>query len=574
MNIKSLPLIVFTFTPTAIYADTLPGLIDRDNPTKASRDIRRTQAALPKIEDKSAQTLPAQKQLSLETLIDVRGVHFSGGTIYDQQTLSQPYISFIGKTVPLKSLFAATQAITDKYKSDGYALSFAYLPTHNFNQGIVNVVLVEGHLSTVNIDSDNLAINERLTRLSQPLLTEKPLTQATFERYTLLMSRTPDTTVLASAPLPKDTSGATPLNLKSSHPHYWNVSTAIDSRKGEHSAFVNATFSGLTSYGEQLGIATLVPLDDANKKSYLGLNYQQYITDSGLLMQLKGSYYQQKPKRYSYLLTIPNSNTELEAKKEQTQYNTGLQFSYPLVLSTKQQWLLSSGIDYIDKKYDYQFQLRQSNNVTPITIPDTDQRIKYPALEIGLAGQQVYESAYWTLRLNARQGLDGKTTNNQLNNDLTFTRFRAGGDTAYFINPKWRLSSSVDGAWFDNDLPESERISYGGLRYGRGYTDGEISGDYGYGGQLEVRYLHPLENRWLNTVQPYTVIDTAHTYFNSSMYKTQQIASYAVGATLSDNKYYSLSLEGARPIGDLPNDSTKRSWRFNLTFSYNFNSTR
>lgn len=573
MHIKSSPLIVLGLIAIPAQADTVPTLIDRDNPARVSRAVARTHPSQPTAATDTGSKLTST--LTMETPVVVNSIQFLGTSRYDKATLQQYVSPLTGKTVPLRVLIETAQRITDRYKEDGYPLSFAYIPANNFQQGVLKIVIVEGYLSEVKIDSDNAQITKRLNRLSAPLLNEKPLTQSTFDRYSILMSRIPDAVVIASASLPKEISGATRLEIKSSHPHYWNLNTAVDSRDGEHTAFLSATVSGLTPYGEQIGVATLVPISNDDRKNYLGLNYQQYLTDSGLQLQLKGSYYEQRPKKYERLLTLPNRDIDLEAKKNQTQYNAGVTLNYPLVLTQQKQWSVSSGVDYTDKKYDYKFQLNQRGNILNTYVPDVAQSVRYPAAEIGLNGLHNYQSAYWALRLNVRQGMGGdvKDTNNS-DPDLVFTRWRASGDVAYLLTPDWRLSSSVEGVWSDNDLPESERVSFGGLRFGRGYPDGEASGDYGYGGQVEIRYFQPVPNSWISTVQPYIVVDTAHTYFNLPMYSTTQLASYALGATFADNKYYSLSLEGARPIAEIPSDSTRRSWRFNLTFTYNLNSLR
>ena len=115
-------------------------------------------------------------------------------------------------------------------------------------------------------------------------------------------------------------------------------------------------------------------------------------------------------------------------------------------------------------------------------------------------------------------------------------------------------------------------MSFGAQRFGRGYQDGEASGDYGYGGQVEVRYLHQRkESTWIATVQPYVLADTAQTWFNTQGLPHQRLASVATGVMFGDNKHYSLTVEAARPVGDLPTDSHKRDWRYSLTLSWNFN---
>ena len=547
-------------------ADMFPTLIDPNNPAKLASPISQPPAKSQKI------NLPAQKtfsDLTPQTLIDVKHIQFVGGTEYPLDSLAAPFSQYFGKKVPLSSLLAATDTITQRYHRDGFVLSYAYLPADNFQDGVVKIGLVEGYISGTQIHSDNQQVGRWLSKLSQHIMAEKPLTQNTFERYTILMSRTPDTKVTASANNPNNIYGATTLNVQALRPRNWNIATAVDTRKGDSSAVVNATLSGLSAYGEQLGIATLIPLEGDTRKTYAGLNYQQYLGDDGLLMQLKGSYYKQKDKDYNTILSLPDGIT-VGSQNTQTQYNGGVVFSYPLKLTRKQQWTVSGELDYLDKKYDYDLVARRGDR--QVQLPGINQRIRYPAAEVSLTGYHEYDQAYWNTKFNVRQGMDGLgATNSTPNADLTFTRWKFNGDAAYLFDKKWRLSTSVEGDWSDNDLPEPERVNFGALHYGRGYPDSDAQGDYGVGGQVEMRYIHSLDQgEWLKTIQPYTVVDAAHTEFNQQGLPKQNLSSYAIGVMFGDNRHYTLSVEVARPIGDLPVDSNSRDWRYNATFTYNF----
>jgi len=568
MFMKTKSCIVALFGTVIGYssAEMLPTLIDPNNPAKLAQPLSQPPAKSKKI---SITTPTPASSVTPQTLIDVQHIQFVGGTRYALDSLAQPFAEFVGKKVPLSQLLAATDSITERYKHDGYVLSYAYLPADNFHDGVVKIGLVEGYIASTQIRSDNAQIGRWLSKLSQPMMAEKPLTQDTFERYTLLMNRTPDTKVSASANNPNNIYGATALNVEAQRTRNWNVTTSVDSRKDENLAVVNATLSGLTTYGEQLGIATLVPIGGDTRKTYAGLNYQQYLGDDGLLMQLKGSYYQQKDKDYSTLFVLPG-DISIGSKNKQTQYNTGVVFSYPLELTRKKQWTLSGGLDYLDKTYDYDLWAMQAGR--QIQLPDVNQHVRYPGADLTLAGYREYDKAYWNTRFNVRQGIDGLgASNNTPNADLGFTRWKFNGDTAYLFDQKWRLSAAVEGDWSDNDLPEPERVNFGATHYGRGYPDSDASGDYGVGGQVEMRYIHNRDQgQRLKTIQPYVVMDAAHTGFNQSGIAKQNLSSYALGVTLSDNRHYSISVEAARPIGDMPVDSQKRDWRYNATFTYNF----
>ncbi|AKJ41142.1 ShlB/FhaC/HecB family hemolysin secretion/activation protein [Pragia fontium] len=555
------------------WANVLPTLIDPNNPARVAQQVPKPVPQRSTTIQTSMPSFTSEASLSgltLETLIEVNHLQFIGGTRYSNDVLAAPFVDMIGKKVPLKQLMAATQLITEQYHQDGYILSYAYIPAKNFQQGTLSVVLVEGYVANSRVQSDNTAIAKKLGKLARKIMEEKPLTKDLFERYSILMSRLPDTKVVASANNPDNIYGATVLDVKADHPHYWNLSSTLDSRKNEQRAVVSGTLSGLTPYGEQLGMAVMVPLgSNDTKENYVGLNYQQYLGDDGLQMQLKGSYDKQKPKKYTPALVLPQYNVDIGSKTDETQYTSGIQFNYPLVLTRQKQWTVSGGLDYLDKSYD-QYYLGQVQG-KPFSANGT-QKLRYPAAEVSLFGYREYTQAFWSTRLSVRQGIEGALSNSTLPaTDIPFTRWRMNNDAAYLFAEKWRLSTSIEGDWSDNDLPEPERASFGGLRYGRGYSDGDATGDYGYGGQVEMRYLYSRESQWLNTVQPYVVMDTAHTYFNQPALANRQLASYAAGVTVGDGKHYSLSLEGARPIGDLPSDSDKRGFRFNATFTYNFN---
>lgn len=552
-------------------ANTVPMLIDQNNPSRISREITKPQAT--RTVPPTISTPTPHSKLTLDTLIEVKHIQFIGGTRYNINVLSEPFAAYIGKKVPLKNLLVATQSITKLYQQDGYILSYAYLPTDNFIHGTLKIGLVEGYIANTRIQSENAAIGRWLTKLSQRMMAEKPLTQYSFERYSILMSRTPDAKVIATAKNPDNIYGATLLDVKVDYPRHWNVTTALDSRKGVYSGVLNATLSGFTPYAEQFGVATLLPLDSKNRDQYLGLNYQQYLGSNGLSLQTRGSYYKQEPKDYTDVLTLYPQDITLSSRTEQTQYSGGVVLSYPLQLTRKRQWTVSGGVDYLEKSYNLKSRARFNTlNNALLDLEDQNQRMRYPAAELALTGYQEYTQSYWSTRASVRKGINGALASSSVPwGDLGFTRWKLTGDAVYLMAEKWRLSASAEGDWSDNDLPEAEHVTFGGLRFGRGYPDGEATGDYGYGGQVEMRYMHNREKGdWLKTIQPYAVLDTAHTWYNSPIFRAQKLASYAVGVTLSDNKHYSLSLEGARPIGDLPSDSSRRDWRFNATLTYNF----
>lgn len=555
-----------------VRAETLPSIVDTDNPARPSRNIPDPDAGPTR-----APTVSVSKpdsDLTPQTPVRVKHIQFIGGTVYPLKSLLQPFAPLAGKTVPLKTIIALTNDITARYQRDGYSLSYAWLPDVNFHDGTIKIVLVEGYVARSDIKSDNANTATRLKRLATKVMREKPLTQATFDRYSQLMTRTPGSTVDVSAQLPKNIYGAAVMDARAAQPHIWDLSSTLDMRKGQNLALVNGSLSNLTSYGDQLGLAAFVPLDSAHEKRYFGANYQQFLTDDGLSMQLKGSFYRNAPKDYERLLNLPG-DVRVDARQNATQYNGGISFGYPLLLTQQKQLSLTGGIDYSDKRNDYR--LRAQGFGQTIALPAQHQHVRYPALEAGINGFRGFDNASLSGSLMLRQGIEGAGADASPAGftDLSFTRWKGTLEGAWLLAQNWRISTALEGDWSDNDLPESEQASFGAQRFARGYQDGEASGDYGYGGQLELRYLlMRKESQWLSTVQPYLLADTARTGYNQPGIRQQRLSSVAAGVLFGDNRHYSLTLEAARPTGDRPADSDKRSWRYSLTVTWNFNNLR
>ncbi|MFK3659537.1 ShlB/FhaC/HecB family hemolysin secretion/activation protein [Scandinavium sp. NPDC088450] len=552
-------------------ADTLPAIIDPSNPAKAAPDIAPPAPATP------APKVTVQKpesRLTPDTPIQVNHIQFIGGTVYPLKSLLQPFRPYANKTIPLKTLAGLVNDITQRYKADGYPLSYAWLPDNNFQGGNIKIVLVEGYVAHSDINSNNPDVAARLKRLSEKIMAEKPLTQDTFDRYSQLMTQTPGVPIEANAQLPKNIYGAAAMQVTGMQPHIWDISSTLDTRKGQNLALVNGTLSNLTSYGDQLGVATLIPLDKDTRKTYLGLNWQQFLNDEGLTMQLKGSYYRENPQDFTPLLSLPNDIT-VNARQKSTQYNGGVSFGYPLILTRKKQLNITGGFDYTDRRDDYDLQAKLGGQTYGLDAQH--QHVRYPAFEFGINGARNFDTASVSSRLTLRQGIDGLGADAapSQGTDLNFTLWKGHLDAAWMMAENWKLSTSWEGDWSNNDLPEPERVSFGAQHFGRGYQDSEASGDYGYGGQLELRYLHMRkDSTWLATIQPYVLTDTAQTWYNQPGFRHQRLGSVAAGVMVGDNRHYSVSVEAAKPVGDVPTDNNNRDWRYSLTLTWNFNNLR
>jgi hemolysin activation/secretion protein len=119
-----------------------------------------------------------------------------------------------------------------------------------------------------------------------------------------------------------------------------------------------------------------------------------------------------------------------------------------------------------------------------------------------------------------------------------------------------------------NILPTSEQIGFGGKLFGLAYPVGELAGDKGWGISAEINHLFPMSYTYLKRVQPYFLVDHSRVYSNSGPLTHDTLGSVALGVRFSDERYYTLDLSLAKPVADVPVNSSSRSPRVNASYSY------
>ncbi|MBN2315155.1 MAG: hypothetical protein JXM79_14590 [Sedimentisphaerales bacterium] len=69
----------------------------------------------------------------------LEGIDLEGVTVYDEHELTSFYEDKIGQSVTFQDLRGVAQAITDKYRNDGYILSRAIFPIQVVQEGRVRL---------------------------------------------------------------------------------------------------------------------------------------------------------------------------------------------------------------------------------------------------------------------------------------------------------------------------------------------------------------------------------------------------------------------------------------------------
>ena len=463
-----------------------------------------------------------------------------------------------GKVVSLEELAQATAQATQRYQEAGYPLSFVYLPDQTFQNGVVQVIAVEGYTTQVQVTGDMGKSADLLHAMAQPLLEEKPLRRSTFERQTLLMSRMENLKVVASAAMPTTTDGGTPLQLKiDRQPVSFNV--GADLKQGDSKAIGTLTLNDPLWGGSQWQITSI--LDNPSKERFISTSLRQWLTPEGTQLRVSYSDFKGKDNFGNVSLDDITHQRRLE-----------LNVSHPWVLSSQRSAIFGAslfGVNY-EKNYLY-----------PNLGLDINDGEKVRAVQLQLNGHLTQTRTHHQSQISFTQGIDGMGAGLERSNNLNlpmqvnpakldFSRVALDYSVRHRLENLLGLALGVGGQYSPDALPVSERVSFGGTRYGRGYRAGEAAGDRGLGLSLEINRIFALpQSTWLKTLEPYLMYEDAKTWFETSGLPSRRLRSSSVGIRLSDSRHYYLDLTASKPHGDASAYNPDKKVRYSLSLSYN-----
>ena len=466
-----------------------------------------------------------------------------------------------GKETTVGALVAEVNKITALYRERGYPLSFALLQNQSFANGLVAVTVVEGYVSKVQIDGDIGNARDRLESLAAPLLEEKPLTQPTLERVLNLMRTVPGVRFQPKLDLPRRADGATELVLDATRRPVTADGGIADLGTGMQ-PLVNVAGNSLTPLGEQVKLTSSIPLNSDDVR-YVAAQITVPLGADGLTLHIDGHHYQSWPQ--------DDAVERLGYDREVTNNRVGVGLSYPLLLNNRRSLVATAGVYAVNAKDRYEARnsdrwLQQDVDVRAATA-ELRYRDVLPSrsTEVGLGVSQGFNAAGADKTVDTNYGYSGVP-----DVSLNFTRYNLDVKQTFSLPAQFGLVLSAAGQYTDDILPSSEQVSYGSWRYGMGYPQGEKSGDKGVGVSAEINRRFGIGWKYLNSVQPYAMVDYARTWYNNRTVQNNNpghLSSVGLGMRFTDDKYYLFDVNVAKPVGARTVDDGDRNLRFNANYS-------
>lgn len=499
------------------------------------------------------------EQAIVPSRFDIDGVR---AIAFDE--VARLFAPWVGKSATVQQLTAIANEATALYRAHGYPLSFVYVPAQSFADGVVRVTAVEGFVAKVRIDGDAGPAEPKLREIAEAMVGERPLRMATFERVSQLLTRVPGLALTADAALPGNTDGVTELVLKVRRQPY-NVSLSADLRQPKSRAILNGVLNDPFVPGGQLTASTA--LGNFNTDKLFTLGYTQLVGGDGLAIKSSLVSYSGYPDKHN------DPGDALVRHNEN--HRAQLSASYPLTLSARGGTTVEGGLYAVNNTDRY------SVPQTGLTLND-ESRIR--ALFAQLSWTDTTATRARAANLFVAQGLRVagaaayQTSNTpgvagRSPTDLAFTRVSLDLSQRDRYAQGWGSAVSLGAQYSPNTLASSERASFGGMRFGRGYAPGDGVGDSGWGVGAEVNRQFPIDaGPWLQQLEPYVLLEGAQVRTELGTPAPRRLLSAALGLRLSDNKHYSVDFALAKPMGDAAPSNPERKMRASVLLVYQFDS--
>lgn len=410
-----------------------------------------------------------------ESVRDIRvklhTIRVVGAHVYTPEQLREQTDPYLGREISGSDIFGLAQAMTARYRNDGYFLTLVVVPPQSLQDGVLTLRAIEGYIASVRVEGD-ARVSARLLEIAEKIQAARPAQVQVLERYLLIANDIPGLQ-LRSVLAPSETVGAADLTLIASvkdFDGYASVDNYGSRYLGPNQATLGLSLNQPFRANDQLRFIGVGTGD--TQLSYAQLSYSQALNDEGLNLGLTLSQARTRP---GDILRPFDVRGRADA--------VAVSLGYPFVRTRNES--LFGRVAYDSAEIDTDI----------LGSRTTEDRIR--ALRAGLSWQVLDRlDGQNNLDVDISQGVGGTSATALLKsrvgadgyfNKLTFeyTRFQPWG-------PNWGLGLGLAGQWTESQpLLSSEQFALGGRRYGRAYEAAELVGDRGLALRLEPRYAAP-----------------------------------------------------------------------------------
>lgn len=405
----------------------------------------------------------------------LRDLVVEGSSVYSPEVLLKSYRSVQNAQISLARVYEIAADLTARYRRDGYLLSSVVVPAQKISDGHVRLQAIEGYLASVEVRGTSSVRKDLFNAAKRALLTDRPLRNATLERYVLLLNDLPGVAAQAILQPSSAVAGATHLVIQLTS-HRLSADVGANNR--------GSRVQGPWQYEAGIDLRSVLGLNEDTALRYLqsaqreelwlaSISHQEWLTASGLVVTLNASRSRSNPSLGPSFQALNLETSSDEASAE---------ISFPFIRSRVLNVRARTSITYHDGITGSDF--------GPITHDEIS------AVRVGVSvdtadswrGVNLLDAAF-------AQGIGafgssrrGDPLASRINADPRFAKANLYVARLQSIGPKWSALMAVTGQESFNNVLAPEEFSFGGEFYGRAYDSAELVGDSGIAAKVELRY--------------------------------------------------------------------------------------
>ena len=466
---------------------------------------------------------------------NLSAIKLTGNTVFTEAGLLDIYQPYLGKEVSLADIYLIADAITAHYRNAGYVLAKASPPAQRVENGVVQIVVVEGVIGKVTIEGQVPENREFLDAYLQKIAASTPLKNDVLERYVLLINDLPGVTAKAILIPSFDTPGATDLVLQFSEDR-WDAAVTADNRGTEFIGSVQVRLQGgvnnLLGNFERIN-AQFITTQNMNELQFLDFGYTQPVGSEGTLLGLSGNISWSNPGNSLKPFDIEGQNRSLTAS-----------VSHPWIRSRRKNVSFLGSLTYKNSVTDLRSSALTEDRLRVLRFgANADFSDKFRG--VNLFGAEI------------GQGLDilnasgsGSTFRTRSSGREDFTKLTGNAMRVQQFTDLLRGVVGVNGQYAFSQVFASEEFGYGGVPFGQAYDPSQITGDHGLAARAEGQFRLPYTHEILSSTELYTFYDIGAVWRidNSTRARKESAASLGAGVRFAvQNRLYGY-LEVADPL--------------------------
>jgi hemolysin activation/secretion protein len=481
------------------------------------------------------------------------GIVIDGASTFTQADLTRLYEPYLARAVDLNDLARIADAITTHYRRAGYFLSRAIVPPQDRESGVARIVVLEGRIAEIVIEGEGgVQAGVYLRGLdAQPVANLRDL-----DHRLALAGDVPGLSLSSRIePDPNDPTRHRLVVTTEFRPI--DGYATIDNRGSEDAG-------PLQAYGRVRGNSVLLARDQVS----LGVFTTPESPGDFTYVETAYAYTYENGARAAVSVSASRAHDGHDMASPDIgghSQSLSLRYDYPLKREHSRGLWLGAAFDHHHAENDwvsggyYKDELRVA-------------RINLRGFlnESGRASTVFARASFGLDILGASGGSHARRS--RFDADGEFVTFSLHGSHYRDLGRHVGVYASFDGQWADRALLLSEEFSVGGQPYGRAYNAGEISGDHGVAGLVELRAGYDPGLLPISFLQGYLFYDLAEVwnYNAASGADDFSLSSAGVGLRIDLQDWLTARLEFARPLTHAPYEDGDKDWRrsFSLSAAY------